>query len=146
VPSREDGGDPRESHRIATARMSRALGHLLRVRHLFLQQSHQAPANTVTVRSMLRGFLVAITLALGVAGLGCVSTSSDVTATCSGPYPAPTPCDASLQCAPAACTCGDGTTSAFARGGICTDAGACDPQLLCATHCGPAGGLRSICR
>jgi hypothetical protein len=80
---------------------------------------------------------------LATVALGCTTTPA---ATCTGPYPAPTPCDASAQCAPASCSCGDGTASAFARGGLCTEAGACDPQALCENHCAPAGGLQSICR
>lgn len=65
---------------------------------------------------------------------------------CAAAYPAPGPCDASAQCAPASCTCNDGTMSAFARGNICTDAGACDPERLCTDYCITAGGLQSICR
>jgi hypothetical protein len=77
---------------------------------------------------------------------GCNEQVSS-TAACTGPYPtAPATCDASAQCVPVACTCGDGTRSDFARSNLCTDAGACDPLAVCNQFCGPAGGLQSICR
>lgn len=77
--------------------------------------------------------------------LAC-NSSSTPDQTCAASYPPPGPCDASAQCSPAACTCNDGTMSAFARGNLCTDAGACDPNELCTKYCITAGGLQSICR
>lgn len=90
--------------------------------------------------------VLAAAIAAALLALGCNSTTTTPDQTCAAPYPAPTPCDASAQCDPAACTCNDGTMSAFARGYLCTDAGACDPERLCTNYCLTAGGLRSICR
>ena len=34
--------------------------------------------------------------------------------------------------------------SAFARGNLCNDAGACDPEKICTGYCIPSGGVQSI--
>jgi hypothetical protein len=88
----------------------------------------------------------AAVVAAVAATIGCASPTPSSTdpASCTAAYAKGSACDASPQCGLAVCRCADGTVSDATRGGVCTDAGACDPGPVCERFCGPAHGVTAV--